>query len=49
MVTTAKPNFIDSPYFVMEMDNWHLKEDAPPEVKKEFDLYMKAYDENFKK
>ncbi len=37
-----KPNFIKSPYFVPEPDNWHLKPGAPPEVQKEFDEYMAA-------
>lgn len=46
MTTMEKPRFIDSPYFVMEMDNWHLKEGAPEEVKKEFEQYMKDYDES---
>ena len=31
----------DSPYFVPELDNWHLKEGAPEDVKKEFEEYMK--------
>lgn len=37
----AAPKFIESPYFVPEVDNWHLKEGAPDDVKKEFDEYMK--------
>jgi hypothetical protein len=36
------PSFIDSPYFVEEPFNWHLKEDAPEELKKEFEEYMKS-------
>lgn len=35
----ARPNFIDSPFFVMEEDNWHLKPGAPPEVVKEFNRW----------
>lgn len=35
-----KPNFWDSPYFVPEPDNWHLKPGAPEEVVKEFNEYM---------
>lgn len=35
------PTFWDSPYFVPEPDNWHLTEDAPEELKKEFAEYMK--------
>lgn len=44
-MSTQKLNFIDSPYFVPEIDNWHLKEDAPEEVKKEFEEYMKYSNE----
>lgn len=40
-MSQSKPDFFDSPYFVMEPDNWHLKSDAPEEVKKEFEEYMK--------
>lgn len=36
------PKFIDSPYFVDEPGNWHLKPGAPEEVVKEFEAYMKA-------
>lgn len=35
------PKFMKSEYFVDEVDNWHLKDGAPEEVKKEFDEYMK--------
>ena len=35
------PKFIDSPYFVPEPGNWHLKPGAPEEVVKEFEEYMK--------
>lgn len=35
------PKFIDSPYFVDEPDNWHLKEGAPPEVVAEFEEFMR--------
>lgn len=40
-MSIAKPNFVDSPYFVAEDGNWHLKEGAPEEVQKEFDEYVK--------
>ena len=39
-MSTAKLNFVDSPYFVAEDENWHLKDDAPEDVKKEFEEYM---------
>lgn len=35
------PTFWNSPYFVSEAGNWHLKDDAPEELKKEFEEYMK--------
>lgn len=37
-----EPDFVNSPYFVGEMDNWHLKPGAPEEVQKEFDEWKKA-------
>lgn len=37
------PNFINSPYFVVDDTGWHLKEGAPEQVVKEFNEYMKAY------
>ncbi|KAB7668940.1 hypothetical protein [Bacillus sp. B1-b2] len=36
-----KPNFIDSPYFVGEPDNWHLRPDAPKEVVNGYNEFMK--------
>ena len=32
--------FIESPYFVPEMNNWHLKEGAPQEVIDDFNKFM---------
>lgn len=37
------PDFVTSEYFVTEVDNWHLKEGAPEEVKKEFDEWMETH------
>lgn len=39
-MSSIKMSFTDSPYFVAEDENWHLKEGAPEEVQKEFDEYM---------
>lgn len=39
-MSQARPDFIDSPFFVMEPGNWHLKPGAPEKVKKEFEEYM---------
>ena len=35
------PAFFTSEYFVPEPDNWHLKENAPQEVKEEFEAWMR--------
>ena len=37
------PSFFTSEWFVPEVDNWHLKDGAPPEVVKEFEAYMKDH------
>ena len=39
------PNFFTSEYFVPEPDNWHLKEDAPQELKDEFENWMKEHNQ----
>lgn len=43
-MSMVRPSFFDSPYFVAEPDNWHLKEGAPEEIVKEFEEYMRASD-----
>ena len=40
-MSTTKMDFTNSTHFVPEDGNWHLKEDAPEDVKKEFEEYMK--------
>lgn len=35
------PEFLNSPFFVMEPNNWHLLPGAPEEVVKEFEEFMK--------
>lgn len=40
-MSVQKPKFVDSPYFVPEDGNWHLKEGAPQEVVEEFEEYMR--------
>ena len=35
------PKFVESPYFVPEFGNWHLKEGAPKDVVHEFNQFMK--------
>ncbi len=47
-MSISKPKFVDSPYFVPEEDNWHLKEGAPEEIVKEFEEYMR-YEEELEK
>lgn len=39
------PSFWDSPYFVPEPDNWHLTDDAPDDMKEEFERYMKEQEQ----
>lgn len=39
-----RPDFLDSPYFVDELNNWHLKPGAPKEVVEEFEEFMKDDD-----
>ena len=39
-MSVQKPDFVDSPYFVAEENNWHLKPGAPPEVVAEFEKFM---------
>ena len=39
------PAFFTSEYFVPEPDNWHLKENAPQEVKEEFEAWMKEHNQ----
>ncbi|MHB8073944.1 hypothetical protein [Desulfosporosinus fructosivorans] len=46
MITT-RPNFIDSEFFVDEMNNWHLLPNAPREVRKEFRNFMRLTKEPF--
>jgi hypothetical protein len=36
----TRPSFADSPYFVAEPGNWHLKPGAPAEVVEEFTQFM---------
>lgn len=40
------PEFFASEFFVPEVDNWHLKPGAPPEVVDEFEAYMERQKEN---
>ena len=40
MTTGIAPKFLDSPYFVMEPCNWHLKPGAPKEIVEEFEEFM---------
>lgn len=39
------PKFTNSPYFVPEPDNWHLKDGAPADVRKEFEEFMREQEE----
>jgi len=38
MVTTVIPDFME--WVEVTVDGWELKDDAPADVRKEFDIYM---------
>lgn len=38
----SSPDFIDSPYLIIDEKGWRLKEDAPEDLKKEFEEFMKS-------
>ena len=39
-VSSERPNFFDSPFFYIDDNGWHLKEDAPKATAEEFKQYM---------
>lgn len=39
-MSIARPKFVDSQYFYIDDDGWHLEDGAPDEVVKEFEEYM---------
>lgn len=43
-MSVKRPDFLDSPYFVDEPGNWHLKPGAPRHVVKEFTEFMEDSD-----
>ena len=45
IVSRVIPDFINSEYFYIDDDGWHLKEGALEEVKKEFEEYMNIPDD----
>lgn len=49
MTIMTRPKFMDSPFFVMEFENWHLLPDAPEEVVKEFNEWMASYNKSQEK
>ena len=42
----SKPDWFDK-WVITDVDNWHLKENAPVEVKKEFEEIMGFINEEF--
>ncbi|WP_075981676.1 hypothetical protein [Bacillus massilinigeriensis] len=44
-----RPDFMNSPYFVDEPGNWHLKEGAPIQLQREFREYMYSVEHNHDK
>ena len=43
MLPTRKFKFLDSEYFYIDEKGWHLKKDAPDDLKKEFEEYKKQF------
>lgn len=41
-MSITRPKFFDSPYFVAEDENWHLKENTPTDVREEFEEFIKT-------
>ena len=41
MNNVTAPKFINSPYFYIDEDGFHLKNGAPIEITKEFEQFMK--------
>lgn len=39
------PRFYNSEWFVPEVDNWHLKPGAPPDIVDEFNDWMREREE----
>lgn len=42
MTSFRRPDFVDSPFFVEDVGNWHLKPGAPADVVKEFEEFMEV-------
>lgn len=42
MTSFRRPAFLDSPFFVEDPGNWHLKPGAPADVIKEFIDFIQA-------
>ena len=43
-MSVKSPNFISSPYFYVDDYGWHLTEDAPEDVREEFDAFVQLYE-----
>lgn len=39
-MSSQQPKFVDSPYFVGEPGNWHLKPGAPKEIQTELEDFL---------
>lgn len=44
MTSFRRPDFVDSPFFVDDLGNWHLKPGAPADVVKEFNEFLEMMD-----
>ncbi|MEA4812262.1 MAG: hypothetical protein VB108_06805 [Anaerolineaceae bacterium] len=47
MTTMKRPSFMDSSYFVLEPNNWHLLPGAPKEIVEAFNAFMKELEESY--
>ena len=46
MTMLEMPSFYNDPHFHADPNNWHVDDDAPEEVKKEFEEWMKETEED---
>lgn len=45
-ISIERPSFMDTPYFYIDNYGWHIKNNAPAKIKKEFLEFMKGIKTN---
>ena len=40
-INIERPSFMDTPYFYIDKNGWHIKSNAPEKIKKQFEEYMR--------